>query len=59
MKPESDEHRLLTIKSYMDIPSAGVTLPGTGSGGNTDDEPEFPFDPDAKTRDLWDKKGLW
>ncbi len=58
--PKMAEHHLLTLDAYMDIPSAGGTLPGTGTGGNTDDEdPSTPYDPDSKERDLWSDKGLW
>lgn len=57
--PVVEEQHLLTLDAFMDIPSAGGTLPGTGTGGNTGDEPETPYDPDSKERNPWEDNGLW
>ena len=57
--PVIEEQHQLTLDAFMDIPSAENTLPGTNTGGNTDDDPTIPYNPDSKEINPWEDKGLW
>ena len=57
--PRVDLQRPLHIETYMQVPSAGETLPGTEPGGKTEPDPSTPYDPDAKERNAWEEGGLW